>query len=81
MSTRIQHLERIRTFVTRSLARITNATTKQRTSIRRSLEFLDFAMLEASASQALADGLSCVSCVLTSWDQDTVADPTVDGRF
>lgn len=60
-STRIQHLERIRTFITRSLKCISIPTTDQMTAFRRSIAFLDFATLEASATQSFADGLSCVS--------------------
>ena len=32
-------------------------------AFRRSFSFLDFAMLEASATLSFADGLSCVGCL------------------
>ena len=60
-STRLQHIERIRTFSTHRLKRIAKPTLKQKSSFRRSFSFLDFAMLEASATQSFAEGLSCVS--------------------
>ena len=60
-STRLQHLERIRTFSTHRLKRIAKPTLKQKTSFRRSFSFLDYATLEASATQSFAEGLSCVS--------------------
>ena len=60
-SIRLQHLERIRTFSMHRLKRIAKPTHKQKTSFRRSFSFLDFAMLEASATQSFAEGLSCVS--------------------
>ena len=60
-STRLQHLERIRTFSLHRLKRISKPTLQQKTSFRRSFSFLDFAMLEASATQSFAEGLSCVS--------------------
>lgn len=60
-STRLQHLERIRMFTTRSFERIAKPTSKKSAAFRRSFSFLDFAVLEASAIQSFADGLSCVS--------------------
>lgn len=60
-STRLQHIERIRTFSTHRLKRIAKPSLKQKTSFRRSFSFLDFATLEASAIQSFAEGLSCVS--------------------
>lgn len=60
-STRLQHLERIRTFTARRLSKITNPTLEQKSSAYRSKTFTDFATLEASAIQSFADGLSCVS--------------------
>ena len=60
-STRLQHIERIRTFSAHRLKRIAKPTLKQKTSFRRSFSFLDFATLEASATQSFAEGLSCVS--------------------
>lgn len=62
-STRLQHIERIRTFSTHRLKRIAKPTLKQKTSFRRSFSFLDFAALEASATQSFAEGLSCVSLI------------------
>ena len=59
-STRIQHLERIRMFTTRRLARISKPTPEQKTAFRRSFSFLDFATLEAAATASFAEGLSCV---------------------
>ena len=60
ISTRIQHLERIRTFTTRRLTRISESTLDEKAAFRRSFSFLDFAILEASATLSFADGLSCV---------------------
>ena len=60
-STRLQHLERIRNFSLHRLKRISKPTLQQKTSFRRSFSLLDFAMLEASATQSFAEGLSCVS--------------------
>ncbi|KAL6720174.1 N-alpha-acetyltransferase, non-catalitic subunit [Lecanora helva] len=59
-STQVQHLERIRTFVTQSLKNISRPKASQVTAFRRSISFLDFATLEASAIQSFADGLSCL---------------------
>ena len=58
--TRLQHLERIRTFTTRRFYRLTNPTSEIKAAFKRSLSFLDFAMLEASATQSFADALACV---------------------
>lgn len=58
---RLQHIERIRNFSTHRLKRIAKPTLKQKTLFRRSFSFLDFATLEASATQSFAKGLSCVS--------------------
>ena len=60
ISTRIQHLERIRTFTTRRLTRIPESTLEEKAAFRRSFSFLDSAILEASATLSFADGLSCV---------------------
>lgn len=60
-STRLQHIERIRTFSMHRFKRIAKPTPKQKTSFRRSFSFLDFATLEASATQSFAEGLFCVS--------------------
>lgn len=59
-STRIQHLERIRSFAIRRIKYIAKSTIEEKTAYSRSLSFLDFAVLEASATQAFADGLSCL---------------------
>lgn len=48
-------------FTTRSFARLPAPTSKQSAAFSRSFSFLKFAMLEASAIQSFADGLSCVS--------------------
>ena len=63
-STRLRHIERIRTFSMHRLKHIAKPTHKQRISFRRSFSFLDFATLEASAIQSFAEGLSCVSLIL-----------------
>ena len=63
-STRLHHIERIRTFSMHRLKRIAKPTLKQKASFRRSFSFLDFAALEASATQSFAEGLSCVSLTL-----------------
>ena len=60
-STRLHHIERIRTFSMHRLKRIAKPTPKQKASFRRSFSFLDFAALEASATQSFAEGLSSVS--------------------
>ena len=60
-STRIQHLERIRTFTSHRLARNLKSTPEQKITFRRSFSFLDFATLEAAATASFAEGLSCVS--------------------
>lgn len=59
-STRIQHLERIRTFTLHRLKGIAKLTTTEKAAFSRSFSFLEFAMLEASATQSFADGLSCL---------------------
>ncbi|KAK4691464.1 N-alpha-acetyltransferase 35, NatC auxiliary subunit, partial [Lecanoromycetidae sp. Uapishka_2] len=59
-STRIQHLERIRTFTLRRIKQIAEPSVKEKTAFRRSISFLEFAMLEASATQSFADGLSYI---------------------
>lgn len=58
--TRLQHLQRIRTFTTRRFSRLTNPTSETKAAFKRSLSFLDFAMLETSATQSFADALACV---------------------
>jgi hypothetical protein len=59
-SIRIQHLERIRTFSIRRIKRVSKPTFEEKTAHSRSISFLEFAMLEASATQSFADGLSCL---------------------
>lgn len=59
-STRLQHIERIRTFSMHRLKCIAKPTLEQKSSFRRSFSFLDFAKLEASATQSFAEGLSCL---------------------
>lgn len=63
-STRIQHLERIRTFVTRGMPSPMSILRHKgkREAIKNCFSWIDFAMLHASATQSLADGLSCVKC-------------------
>ena len=48
-------------FITRSFARLPTPTARQSAAFSRSFSFLRFAILEASAIQSFADGLSCVS--------------------
>lgn len=55
---RAQHLERIRTFTTRRLSHIAHPTERESLSFRRSLSLLDFATLQAYATQSFANGLS-----------------------
>ena len=64
-STRLQHLERIRMFTTRAFRRFSKPSSKTSAAFSRSFSFLDFAVLEASAIQSFADGLSCVSFPVT----------------
>lgn len=61
-STRIQHLERIRTFVARRLpkAKLILKDKGKREVFNNCFTWIDFAMLQASATQSFADGLSCV---------------------
>lgn len=59
-STRLQHLERIRTFTNRRLARMSKLSQDQQEFFSRSFTYISFAALEASAIQLFADGLSCV---------------------
>lgn len=64
--TRLRHLERIRGFIMRRFA----ATGKDRkassqTGFGRALSFINFSMLEATATQALADALSGLYVVLS----------------
>lgn len=60
-NTRLQHLERIRTFTNRRLARSSKLSSGQKEAFSSSLAYLDFAELEASAVLSFADGLSSVS--------------------
>ncbi|KAA6410043.1 MAG: amino-acid N-acetyltransferase subunit Mak10 [Lasallia pustulata] len=62
--TRLQHLQRIRTFTTRRFSRLTNPTSETKAAFKRSLSFLDFAMLETSATQSFADALACLFAAL-----------------
>lgn len=64
-STRLQHLERIRMFTTRAFRRFSKPSSKTSAAFSRSFSFLDFAVLEASAIQSFADGLSCLYSCLT----------------
>lgn len=59
-STRLQHLERIQMFTAHAYSRISKPTIKESAAFSRSYSFLEFAMLEASAVQSFADGLSQV---------------------
>lgn len=59
-STRLQHLERIQMFTAHAYSRIPKPTIKESAAFSRSYSFLGFAMLEASAVQSFADGLSQV---------------------
>ena len=59
-NTQLTHLQRIRTFTTRRLAYTNNPTPKQQSAFSRSFSFLNYAMLEASATQSFADGLFSV---------------------
>ena len=67
-STRIQHLERIRTFTLRRFRCLTQSTTEEDKAYSRSLSFLEFSILEASATQSFADGLSCLFSFLAHLD-------------
>ena len=58
VQTRIQHLERIRTFTMHRLSYISTPTEKETAAFCRSISFLDFAMLQAYATQSFANGLS-----------------------
>ena len=49
------------------LKRIAKPTLKQKRAFRRSFSFLEFAALEASATQSFAEGLSCVSSTPRPW--------------
>ena len=64
-STRIQQLERIRTFVIHNLEQSSKScpTTKQNVAFQRTLSYIDFAVLEASAKRSFADGIACVSYI------------------
>ena len=62
---RIQHIERNRTFTTRRLSNISTPTARQKAALRRSISFLDFAMLQAYAMQSLANGLSSLYSFLS----------------
>lgn len=67
-STRVRHLERIRIFVLRKLAasNLSHASQAQKEhGFARTLSFINFSMLEATATQGFADALSCFYVVLT----------------
>lgn len=61
--TRVQHLERIRGFVLRKLDSAKSNANKHE-AFERSIQLIWFFMLEATATQKLADALSCVFAVL-----------------
>ncbi|MCJ1483161.1 hypothetical protein MMC06_003328 [Schaereria dolodes] len=63
--TRLQHLERIRTFTNRRFTRLFKPNSQQEASFTRSFSFLNYAMLEASAIQSFADALSCLYTCLS----------------
>ena len=65
VNTRIRHMERIRTFTLSRLRRIAKPNAEQRTAFSRSFSFLEFAILEASATRSFADGLSCLFSFLS----------------
>jgi len=58
---RVQHLQRIHIFTSRRVKETKRPTSQQTAAFSLSLSFLDFASLGASATQSLADALSCVS--------------------
>ena len=62
-STRIQHLERIRTFTNRRLSH-SKPSSKIKEAYATCFSSIDFAMLQASAIQSFADGISCVSITI-----------------
>lgn len=65
--TRVRHLERIRTFVGKRLAaakRNNPASTFKESEFGRSLSFINFSMLEATANQGFADALNCLYVAL-----------------
>ncbi|MCJ1415382.1 hypothetical protein MMC32_001714 [Xylographa parallela] len=57
---RLQHLQRIRTFTLRRVNLIEQPTPEQTAAFSQSLSFLNFSMLETSATQSFADALSCL---------------------
>lgn len=59
--TRFQHVERIRLFTLRAFERISKPSAEESSSFERSFSFLDLALVEASAIQTFAEGLSYVS--------------------
>ncbi|MCJ1390800.1 hypothetical protein MMC18_003661 [Xylographa bjoerkii] len=58
-NTRLQHLQRIRTFTVRRVNLVERPTPEQTAAFTQSLSFLSFSMLEASATQSFADALFC----------------------
>ena len=61
VNTLFQHIERIQSFTTRSFNQIGRPNPTQAAAFKKSFSFLSFTMLEASATQSLADSLSSVS--------------------
>ncbi|MCJ1249982.1 hypothetical protein MMC30_007208 [Trapelia coarctata] len=59
-STRLLHLQRIYTFTSRRVNETQRPSFQQTAAFNLSLSFLEFAMLEASATKSLADALSCL---------------------
>ncbi|KAL8963450.1 MAG: hypothetical protein Q9193_000282 [Seirophora villosa] len=62
---KMQHLERIQTFVTRRSGQIKKLGTSRKASFKRCLSFLDVIFLEASATQRFAIALSKLHTVLS----------------
>ncbi|KAI9815701.1 MAG: hypothetical protein M1827_002097 [Pycnora praestabilis] len=61
----IHHLERIRGFVTRKISRTRKPKLHEKEASAKTLSFLNFSMLEATAAQGFADALSCFYTTLT----------------
>ncbi|KAL8950532.1 MAG: hypothetical protein Q9222_003442 [Ikaeria aurantiellina] len=61
---RVQHLERIQTFVSRRFRQSKKLSTNQRKSFKSCFSFLDVALLEASATQCFATSLSKLYTIL-----------------
>ena len=58
---RVQHLQRICTFASHRMKETKKPNSERKAAFNLSLSFLKFAIREASATQSLADALSCVS--------------------